>query len=275
MLYIVATPIGNLADISERAVHILRDVAYIAAEDTRHTARLLRHLGISTRLVSCHEHNERQRADKFLHDLRAGQSIALVSDAGTPLISDPGFVTVRAVRAEGLPVVPIPGASSVITALSVAGLPTDRFAFEGFLPNKITARENRLRELQTSPYTLIILESSHRIQASIAAMGDIFGAERLACIARELTKRFEEVHTARLADLQTWLQEYPERCKGEFVVLVNAAIPDASVSAQTQTTLELLLQELPLKQAVSLAAKITQTPKNTLYQLALQWQQHQ
>jgi 16S rRNA (cytidine1402-2'-O)-methyltransferase len=274
VLYVVATPIGNLSDISERALQVLRSVDYIAAEDTRHTARLLRHFGIKTAQISCHEHNERERIPKLLNDLQQGKAIALVSDAGTPLLSDPGFPLLRALRSAGLCAVPVPGPSSVTAALSVAGLATDRFAFEGFLPAKSGARQARLEALKKSPYTLVLLESSHRIQATIADLVTIFGDQREACIARELTKQFEEVRTGTLAVLSRALCENPESQRGEFVIVVAAAELDP-LDDEARRVLYLLLEELPLKRAVIMAAKISHVPKNTLYALALEWQNNQ
>ena len=276
VFYVVATPIGNLADISERALSVLRGVDYIAAEDTRHSAGLLRHFGIATPLVSCHEHNERQRIAKFLHDLRQDKSIALISDAGTPLLSDPGFPIIRALRKAGLQIVPVPGPSCVTATLSVAGLPTDRFAFEGFLPAKASARQARLQALKASPYTLVFLESSHRIRATLQDMRAIFGAQRQACVARELTKRFEETHCASLQELCDWLIRRPERCQGEFVILTATAEPDPDpVSPQARRILQILLAELPLKRAVEITAELSGAPKNALYSLALTWQNNQ
>ena len=276
VLYVVATPIGNLADISERALNVLRTVDYIAAEDTRHTAQLLRHFGIAAPLLSCHEHNERERIPKLLRDLRTGKSIALVSDAGTPLLSDPGFPLLRALHAEGLRAVPIPGASSVTAALSVAGLATDRFDFEGFLPAKTGARQVRLQTLKHSPYTLVLLESSHRVQASLEDMSLILGEQRPAFLGRELTKQFEEIRQAPLQALAEWMRAHPERQRGEFVIVVAGAEPDPDPIDETaRHVLRLLLAELPLKRAVALAAEISGAPKNALYTLALTWQNDQ
>ena len=280
-LYVVATPIGNLGDVSTRALQVLREVDLIAAEDTRHSGRLLRHFGIPTPLLSYHQHNERARLPRLLGDLKAGKALALIADAGTPLLSDPGFLLVRAARRENLPVSPVPGPSSITAALSVAGLPSDRFTFEGFLPAKAGAREARLQALREHPYTLVFLESSHRVAATLTALVDVFGGRRQVCIARELTKRFEEVHTAELQTLPEWLQAQPERGKGEFVIVVAAADqaePDRPTagptvqSKQVEQVLRCLLAELPLKQAVRLAAELTGGKKNELYQQALRLQ---
>ncbi|MGB4948374.1 MAG: 16S rRNA (cytidine(1402)-2'-O)-methyltransferase [Candidatus Competibacter denitrificans] len=269
-LYVVATPIGNLEDITLRALRILREVDYIAAEDTRHTGQLLRHFEIDKLLLSLHEHNERNRVAQIVELLAQGKNIALVSDAGTPLISDPGFPLVRELRQRKLSVVPIPGPSSVLAALSVAGLPTDRFVFEGFLPAKSTARRERLRALAGEQRTLVFFESSHRVSDSLADMITEIGGERLAVIARELTKRFEDVHGATLAELAGWLSADPNRNKGEFVVLVQGA-PSATEAdtPETRRLLTALLAELPTSRAVVVVAKLTGLPKRALYDLAI------
>ncbi|MDQ2696633.1 MAG: 16S rRNA (cytidine(1402)-2'-O)-methyltransferase [Pseudomonadota bacterium] len=269
-LYVVATPIGNLGDISARALEVLAGVALIAAEDTRHSGRLLAHFGIKTPLVSLHDHNERDRVPGLLAKLRAGGSIALVSDAGTPLISDPGFHLVRSARGQGLRVVPVPGPSSLLAALSAAGLPTDRFVFEGFLPARAGARRERLQALAGEPRTLVFFESGQRLAATLADMQDSFGADRPAVVARELTKAFEEIHGAALAQLGHWLARDPNRRKGEFVVLVHgAAADDADAGPQARRLLAALLEELPARRAAAVAAKITGLKTNDLYRLAL------
>lgn len=269
-LYVVATPIGNLEDIGARALRVLREVDCIAAEDTRHTGQLLRHFGIETPLLSLHEHNERARLEQMIARLREGQSIALVSDAGTPLISDPGFPLVRELRRQGLPVIPIPGPSSLLAALSVAGLPTDRFVFEGFLPAKTLARRERLQALAREERTLVFFEASHRIAETLADMAAIFGAERPAVVARELTKRFEQVHGTALSELAIWLEADANRQKGEFVLLVQGA-PAASEAdtPDNRRLLAALLAELPASRAVVVAARLTGLPKKPLYALAL------
>ncbi len=275
ILYVVATPIGNLLDISARALEVLRAVSLVAAEDTRHSRKLLGHYGIGTPLVALHEHNERDVTQRLLQTLAAGEDIALVSDAGTPLISDPGFYLVRAARQAAVRVVPVPGASALIAALSVAGLPTDRFSFEGFLPSRQAARRQRLQGLQAVPVTLVFYESSHRICASLADMAEVFGAQREATLARELTKTFETIRHGTLGELHAWVEADSNQQKGEFVVLVQgapAADPDAVDGAATQV-LAVLLAELPLRQAASLAAKITGCSKNALYQHALRLKQ--
>ena len=269
-LYVVATPIGNVEDISARALRVLREVDCIAAEDTRHTGQLLRYFGIETPLLSLHEHNERDRLDQIVARLREGKTLALVSDAGTPLISDPGFPLVRELRQQGLPVIPIPGPSSILAALSVAGLPTDRFVFEGFLPARSTARRERLQTLAAETRTLVLLEASHRIAETLADMAAIFGGERRAVIARELTKRFEEVHGATLDELIGWLDAAPNRHKGEFVVLVHGATAtNEADTPENRRLLIALLVELPLSRAVVVAAKLTGLAKKPLYNLAL------
>lgn len=269
-LYVVATPIGNVEDMSARALRVLREVDCIAAEDTRHTGQLLRHFGIETPLLSLHEHNERDRLEHITALLREGKTLALVSDAGTPLISDPGFPLVRELRQHGLPVIPVPGPSSVLAALSVAGLPTDRFVFEGFLPARPAARRERLQTLAAESRTLVLLEASHRIAETLADMAAIFGGERQAVIARELTKRFEEVHGATLDELIIWLDAAPNRHKGEFVVLAHGAAPtNEADTPENRRLLIALLAELPLSRAVVVAAKLTSLAKKPLYTLAL------
>ena len=270
-LYVVATPIGNLEDISARALRVLREVNCIAAEDTRHTGQLLAHFGIQTPLLSLHEHNERDRLESIVARLREGQSLALVSDAGTPLISDPGFPLVRELRRQRLKVIPIPGPSSILAALSVAGLPTDRFIFEGFLPAKSAARRERLQVLVREERTLVFLESSHRIAETLADLATVFGAERSAVIARELTKRFEEVHSATLSELIAWLDADPHRCRGEFVVLIQGApvVANEVDTLETRQLLTALLEELPMGRAVAVAVKATRLKRKMLYELAL------
>ncbi|MDQ5910845.1 MAG: Ribosomal small subunit methyltransferase [Pseudomonadota bacterium] len=271
-LYVVATPIGNLEDISARALRILREVDAIAAEDTRHTGQLLAHFGIDTPQFSLHEHNEHARIEQVTVRLRDGQSLALVSDAGTPLISDPGFPLVRELRQQGLKVIPIPGPSSLLAALSVAGLPTDRFIFEGFLPAKSAARRQRLQTLSGEERTLVFLEASHRIAETVSDMAEVLGAERPAVIARELTKRFEEVHGAPLGELVAWLDTDPHRVRGEFVVLVQgaSAVLTEVDTPEVRRLLTALLEELPMGRAVAVAVKATGLKRKALYELALQ-----
>lgn len=271
-LYVVATPIGNRADITQRALQVLADVAQVLAEDTRHSGALLRSLGIATPLLSLHEHNEQSQIDGVLARLRSGHDLALISDAGTPLISDPGYRVVRAAREAGIAVVPVPGASALITALSVAGLPTDRFVFEGFLPAKPAARRAHLQSLLDEPRTLIFYEASHRIAECLADFAELFGGARAAVVARELTKTFEQVQSGSLTELNAWLAADPNRQRGEFVLLVAGApaSDESEIGAETRRVLDILLRELPVKQAAALAAEITGARKNALYQLALE-----
>lgn len=272
-LYVVATPIGNLDDISARALRILRDVALIAAEDTRHSARLLQHFGIETPLAACHEHNERDQGGRFLARLQAGEDVALISDAGTPLISDPGYHLVRQARAAGFAVVPVPGACALIAALSAAGLPSDRFIFEGFLPAKAAGRRARLEQVREEPRTLIFYEAPHRILECLQDMCDVFGGDRPALLARELTKTFETLQGLPLAELCEWVAADSNQQRGECVVLVagwQAPEGDEAVSAEALRVLDLLMAEMPLKRAAALAAEITGVRKNLLYQVALE-----
>lgn len=274
-LYVVATPIGNLTDITLRALDTLKSVDAIAAEDTRHTAGLLGHFAISKKLMAVHEHNEHQSAAKLLVQLQAGENIALVTDAGTPGISDPGAVVVNFLRQAGIKVVPIPGVSAVVTALSVSGIVQNGFFFHGFLPASGAARRQVLEGLKSQIVTLVFYEAPHRIVASLADMAQVLGADRRVTIARELTKTFETVHTCLLSDAQSWLKADANQQRGEFVLLVEAPPlkNQEAISEQTARMLTLLLAELPLKQAVKLAADISREKKNSLYELALQLKQ--
>lgn len=271
-LYIVATPIGNLGDISQRALHVLNEVDLIAAEDTRRSGQLLQHFNITTPTTSLHEHNERQVAEQLLSRLQAGEAIALISDAGTPLLSDPGYFLVNQARQAGVSVVPIPGASALLAALSVAGLPTDRFVFEGFLPAKSAARLKRLQQLAQDTRTLVFYEAPHRIVEMLRDLASAFGDERQAVISRELTKTFETIHADTLAGMLAWVLADDNQQKGEFVVLVKGAEPrdEDALDPEVERILMILLEELPVKQAASLAASITGVKKNRLYQLALE-----
>ncbi|BAN68392.1 16S rRNA (cytidine(1402)-2'-O)-methyltransferase [endosymbiont of unidentified scaly snail isolate Monju] len=269
-LYVVATPIGNLGDITRRAVEVLSAVDLVAAEDTRHTRRLLQYLSIDRPLLSLHEHNERERMHALLERLRAGEQVALVSDAGTPLISDPGYPLVRACRAEGIRVVPVSGASALIAALSVAGLPTDRFRFEGFLPRRATARRERLQALATAPETLVFYESAHRIEESLADLCAVFGEAREAVLARELSKRHETLLDGTLGELLARVCADPDQRRGEFVLVIAGAPAEAEGDEQAlRALLAVLLEELPLKQASAIAARLSGEKKNRVYRLAL------
>ncbi len=272
-LYVVATPIGNLEDIGARALRVLREVALIAAEDTRHSARLLQHFGIATPLVACHEHNERDQGGRLVGRLLAGEDLALISDAGTPLISDPGYHLVRNARAAGVRVVPVPGACALIAALSAAGLASDRFIFEGFLPARAAGRRQRLQALVEEPRTLIFYEAPHRLLESLEDMRALFGDERPAVLARELTKAFETIKGASLGELCAWVAADSNQQRGECVLLIEgwqAPVGEEALSAEALRVLDLLLAELPLKRAAALAAEITGVRKNLLYQQALE-----
>jgi 16S rRNA (cytidine1402-2'-O)-methyltransferase len=269
-LYVVATPIGNLTDLSSRARDVLASVDVIAAEDTRHTRGLLSHFGIERALVSLHEHNERRVLDDLVQRLRAGESVAQVSDAGTPLVSDPGFHLVRAAQDAGIRVVPVPGPSAVLAALAAAGVPTDRFVFEGFLPSKEGARRKRLQELAAEPRTLVFFEAPHRIAETLADLAAIFGAHREAAVARELTKTFETIRRAPLAELAAWVNEDANQRRGELVLVVHGAPEtEGELDAEALRVLKLLAAELPPRQAAALAAEITGKKKNLLYQALL------
>jgi 16S rRNA (cytidine1402-2'-O)-methyltransferase len=270
VLYIVATPIGNLDDISLRAIDTLKQVDLIAAEDTRHSGRLLNHLGINKKLISLHEHNERSRLSGILENLSSGMDIALISDAGTPLISDPGYSLVNAVHNAGFKVSPIPGASSIIAALSAAGMPTDKFSYFGFLSQKNTERIARLKAIKEQKGTLVLLESSHRIERLIEQLAEEFPNNRIV-IAKELTKSHENFLIGKAVELIELFKQDPALSKGEFVVLIDnpPAENDARDSGADIELLRLLLSELPLKKAVQLATRISGKKKNYLYQLAL------
>ncbi|MGN6152229.1 MAG: 16S rRNA (cytidine(1402)-2'-O)-methyltransferase [Lysobacteraceae bacterium] len=266
ILHVVATPIGNLADLSPRALSTLRGVAAICAEDTRHTRQLLAHHGIEQSLIALHEHNESGVAERLVARLLAGESLALVSDAGTPLVSDPGFRLVAAARAAGVKVSPVPGPSALIAALSVAGLPSDRFAFEGFLPAKAGARRERLARLAGEARTLIFYEASHRIEETLADAVAAFGADRPAAVARELTKLFETVLDGTLADLHARVAADPDQRKGEFVLLVQGvADEEATKIAEGRRIYTLLGAHLPPSTAAKLAAELSGAPRKALY----------
>jgi 16S rRNA (cytidine1402-2'-O)-methyltransferase len=266
-LWVVATPIGHREDLSARAIETLRAVSVIAAEDTRHSRPLLVHHGIDTSLIALHEHNERDAVDAIVRRMTAGESVALISDAGTPLISDPGFRLVRAARAAGIRCIPVPGACAAIAALSVAGLPSDRFVFEGFLPPKAAARRSRLQELAGDARTVIFYESSHRVAESLADMRDIFGAAREAVLARELTKMFETVLGEPLAELAARVAADPDQQRGECVILVAGRGEEADAKlAEGQRIFAILRDELPPAKAAKLAAAISGAPRKLLYE---------
>jgi 16S rRNA (cytidine1402-2'-O)-methyltransferase len=266
-LWVVATPIGHRDDLSARAIVTLRGVAVIAAEDTRHSRPLLVHHNIDTPLIALHDHNERDAVDAIVLRMMAGDSVALISDAGTPLISDPGFRLVRAARAAGVRCIPVPGACAAIAALSVAGLPSDRFVFEGFLPPKAVARRSRLRELGGDARTLIFYESSHRVAESLADMRDIFGATREAVLARELTKMFETVLGEPLAALAVRVAADPDQQRGECVILVAGRGEEADAKLiEGQRIFAILREELPPAKAAKMAAAITGAPRKLLYE---------
>lgn len=269
-LYIVATPIGNLDDITLRALKVLRGVDRIVAEDTRHSRRLLEHHGIARPLLALHEHNEEAAGRRVMGLLAAGESLALVSDAGTPLISDPGFPLVRSCRDAGIAVVPVPGASALLAALSVSGLPTDRFRFEGFLPRRPQARRARLEALRHEAVTLVFYESSHRIEETLDDLIAVFGERRQAVLARELTKLHETVRGAALAELRAGVAADENQRKGEFVVLLAGSGEAAVEALDVDAVLRALLEELPVRQAAGLAARITGGRKNLLYRRALE-----
>ncbi len=271
-LYVVATPIGNLDDISQRAVTTLSQVSWIAAEDTRHTGRLLQHLGIQARTFSLHDHNEKQRAASIIQKCLAGENVALVSDAGTPLISDPGYSLVRQCRDAGIRVIPVPGPCALITALCAAGLPTDKFHFIGFLPPKSSQRQSVLTELPSGVGTVICYETARRILDTLEDVSTVLGAERELVLAKELTKTFEHLEYGTAAQIRSWLEADLQRCQGEMVLMIAPAVKvDGDISEAAQNTLRLLLQELPVKKAAALTAEIHDEKKNALYKLALEW----
>ncbi|MDP2792746.1 MAG: 16S rRNA (cytidine(1402)-2'-O)-methyltransferase [Sulfurisoma sp.] len=269
-LYVVATPIGNLGDISQRALETLRAADAIACEDTRHTRHLLDHFGIRAPAFALHQHNEREAAEKVIALLAAGKRVALVSDAGTPGISDPGAKAVAAVRAAGYPVVPLPGPSAASVALSAAGLADERFLFAGFLPAKVGARGTAIAELAVVPAALVFYEAPHRVEETVADLAARLEPARTLVIARELTKHFEQIAVMPLPEGPAWLAADANRRRGEFVLIVSGPPPREGLDAETERVLKALLAELPTKQAAKLAAEITDQPKNALYQRALE-----
>ncbi|WP_075271973.1 16S rRNA (cytidine(1402)-2'-O)-methyltransferase [Pasteurella multocida] len=272
ILYIVATPIGNLQDITQRALAIFEQVDLIAAEDTRHSGLLLSHYGIKKPFFALHDHNEQQKAHLLVEKLQQGQHIALISDAGTPLISDPGFHLVRQCRQAGIKVVPIPGACAAITALCASGIASDRFCFEGFLPAKSKARCDKLQNLAEEERTLIFYESTHRILDTLADIEKTLGAERYVVLAREITKTWETIVGDNVANLRQWLGEAPNRTKGEMVLIIEGKVKQETdeINPQALKALELISQSLPLKKAAAIVAEIYGYKKNALYQYGLE-----
>ncbi len=273
ILYIVATPIGNLQDITQRALETLAQVDLIAAEDTRHSGLLLSHYGIKKPFFALHDHNEQQKADLLVDKLKQGRHIALISDAGTPLISDPGFHLVRKCRQAEIKVVPLPGACAAITALCASGIASDRFCFEGFLPAKSKARRDKLQNLAKEDRTLIFYESTHRILETLADAETVFGAERYIVLAREITKTWETIRGDTVANLRQWLSEDPNRTKGEMVLIIEGYTTtddEETFSSQAVKALELISKELPLKKAAAIVAELYGYKKNALYQFGLE-----
>lgn len=271
-LYVVPTPLGNLGDLTLRAAEVLRSVAWVAAEDTRHSAPLLKHLGAAARTLPAHQHNEHEAAARIVEKLQAGESVALISDAGTPGISDPGARIVAAVRAAGCKVVPLPGACAAVTALSAAGLTDEHFLFYGFLPSKGGQRRQALESLRNQAAALVFYEAPHRVLETVEDMANVLG-ERTLVVARELTKLFETIESVRLAEAQAWFKADPNRQRGEFVLIVSGA-PESADDGEGERVLSLLLDEgLPTKQAAKLAAQITGAAKNALYERALSLKQ--
>lgn len=269
-LYLVATPIGNLGDISERAVATLKNVDIIAAEDTRHSQKLLTHLGIHARVQTCHDHNEEQSASALLQQLMAGRSVALISDAGTPLISDPGYRLVKLALENHIIVSPVPGACAAVAALSAAGLPTNNFVFEGFLPAKQQARLSKLKALSEEARTMVIYESCHRIEQCLQDMCDVFGTDRSITFTRELTKAYETIRQLSLGACLDWVKQDSNQRKGEIVLVIQGAEQVTVTDVDVRQTLSVLIDELPVKQAAAICAKLTGKNRNECYQLALE-----
>lgn len=270
-LYVVATPIGNLADISYRAVETLKQVDLIAAEDTRHSSRLMQHFNITTPLLAYHDHTNIHRIEQIIDKMAAGQSVALVSDAGTPLISDPGYRLVNLAREQGIRVIPLPGACAAVAALSAAGLPSDRWAFEGFLPAKTMARQQRLKSLSKDERTLIFYESTHRLLDTLEDMQQVLGAERSLVLAREITKTYETFISGSVEEVLACVTQDNNQQKGEFVLMLKGfqQAKQDDLSEAAIATMEVLLEELPTKQAAAIGAKLTGYKKRDLYQWAL------
>ena len=270
-LYVVATPIGNLSDITNRALETLASVKLIAAEDTRHSKTLLQHYGINTAMMSLHEHNEASRIEQIIGLLQAGSSVALISDAGTPLISDPGFRLLLAIHEAGMQPVPVPGPSALSAMLSVAGQSVERFCFEGFLPSKSSARRKLLESLSSESRTLVFYESSHRIHDSLQDMNSIFGSSRCCTVGRELTKRYESLYRGTLAEVILEMEQDSNSSRGEFVVVMAGAeiSPDESLE-KGRSIMDVLLKELSVSQAASLAARLSGARKKVLYEYGIQ-----
>ena len=269
-LYVVATPIGNLGDITLRALEVLRSVDMVAAEDTRVTQKLLDHHGIRTRLIALHQHNERRAAEQLIAALAKGRSAAMVSDAGTPSLSDPGDIAVAYVRDAGYRIVPIPGASAILAAIAASGIRALPLFFYGFLPNRKAERARFLETLRTRPGLQAFYEAPHRIVESVESIASILGGERRIVIARELTKMFEQIHVCKLSDAADWLRQSEDHKRGEFVLLVEGRDAERAPEDDSERVLGILLRDLPLKQAVKLAAEITGVKKNALYDRALE-----
>jgi 16S rRNA (cytidine1402-2'-O)-methyltransferase len=270
-LFVVATPIGHLDDMTFRAIDILKSVSIVAAEDTRQSAQLFKHYNISTQLTACHDHNESNKIEQLVQKLLAGDSVALISDAGTPLISDPGFKLVRAAQENGIKVVPVPGACAAIAALSAVGLPSDRFSFEGFLPSRSSQRISQLEKLKNETQTLIFYEAPHRILESIKDMAHVFGEDRPVGFAREITKTFETIKKMTLKDLVSFIENDHNQEKGEIVVVVGGAAAKTDLEQEKlDELLKRLLQDLSVKAASQLAADLTGIKKKIAYQRALE-----
>jgi 16S rRNA (cytidine1402-2'-O)-methyltransferase len=268
-LYIVATPIGNLEDLSPRAISVLKHVDLIVAEDTRHSKPMLNQFGIETKIRAYHDHNEREQTPKLIELLQQGHSIALISDAGTPLICDPGYHLLGAAHAEKIKVIPVPGASAMVSALSASGFSAEKFIFEGYLPAKQVARQTRMQALQTEARTMVFHEVPHRIINFMEDSIDCFGASRQAVIAKEITKLHETIYRDSLENILLWLKEDAVRCKGEFVVVIQGEKTDQFDSAEAKRILQILLKDHSVKDAVKLATEILNGKKNELYKIAM------
>jgi len=270
-IYIVATPIGNLADITQRALDILASVDVVAAEDTRHSGKLLSHYGIKTRTFALHDHNEKQKAQTLIDMTKEGKSVALISDAGTPLISDPGYNLVNLAREQSVDVHPIPGPSAVITALSAAGLPTDKFLFAGFLPVKQQARLAELEKYKNAEFTTVFYESPRRIIDTLNYSEQVFGVDREFVLAKELTKHFESFVKGNAQSILNWLNEDKDRLQGEMVLMVSPNKQEQTISPEAEKLMKALIEELPAKKAAAITAQIHGLKKNELYKLSLSW----